>query len=187
MKININCSVHIKEEIERLITEVRSFDTKYSDVEKQNLVSRVHWILEALFKNEYGSFSVPWDFIDSEVGRHLLMIKYRYGGVSNLMLAQAKQLFSTVDVAIIRGVTRQSIDAAIRSGAVNAMTSGKNLFITRIDLIVYLTDKYKIAMVDAESIVQFFEELTSRDVPMEEELLRERMKECVISYKSKRK
>lgn len=177
MKINSNWDVAIKNEIDFLINDTKNEHIERSDQEKSKLVSRVNWILEQLFKNKYGSFVIPWDFIDSDIGKHLLMIKYKYGGVTKLNLTNKQQLFSTTEVAIMRNVSRQAIDSAIRNDKLRATTSGNNLIIRRTDLIIHLMAKYKISTTDAESIINMYEKMNNGNVNDES-----RMKELISHH-----
>lgn len=157
--LNINCSNYLKREIEKFLIDSEK-SVLYTSDEQDNILSRANFILESLFKNEYGRFDIPYEFIDSELGKKLLEIKYEYGGVNNFVLESGQEFFTSNELSIIAGITRQAIAYQVKQGNIKSASEDKRIILIKRDEVLnYLSGKLKLDKNDVKKIVEYYEHI----------------------------
>lgn len=128
----VNDKTNLKEKLENaydLSKKLHVFGEHVDRIEAHELVSE---ILEYLFKDKFStSYSIPIEFIESEIGKVLFTLKY----------GLAEAVYTTGEITIILGKTRALISHDVKEGNVRASKKGRNIIMYERDLIQYMRSK----------------------------------------------
>lgn len=106
---------------------------KLTKEEKDRSHKLVREILEGFFKDQFTeSYSIPIEFIESEIGRILFSLKF---GI-------AEREYTASEVTAIMDITRALISHDRKNRNLKSTEKGRNTFILESELIKYMKSKY---------------------------------------------
>lgn len=135
--------------------------------EKEKAHTLVREILEKVFKAPFSnSYSVPIEFIESELGQILFSLKF---GIS-------QREYTSSEITAIMDVTRSLISYDKKHSGVKATTKGRNTVMHESELIKYMQSK-GMTQTEIKDRVDLFKKLSSEGVELEE--IKERIRKYI--------
>lgn len=95
----------------------------------EDLKRKVDFILEKLFRNPYG-YTVPMNFINSEIGRTLFKIK---------LDIEETTIYGATEIAIVGNLTRSWVNRAFQTGLIQGEMAGGRYFAREYAVVFFLT------------------------------------------------